>query len=280
MSSPGVSKIINSSGQVKYRSSVTCMGKHISLGTFDQESDAAGCRAEARRLLDSPVYRISSEQESVSDTSQIVNAIEAEVESLLYLPGDRAVSLINLRNSGIYIRTPIYLLKNYFLYFLRDFGPIRFDTDDLFFYSSHTIQRRGGCLFVSNYGSQESILSRYGIKKRAVLNRDYIFANGDDHDYRYDNIKVINGYYGVEREVSSGITCYKASILVNGRIIIGRYSTEIQAATAYNKAADYLTVHGLKRRYELNYITGLSSRKYAEIYSAIKLPPHILSITH
>lgn len=280
MSCPGVSKVINGKGQVKYRSSLTYRRKHISLGTFDRESDAAECCAEARKLLSSPSHGPHSNREPVSDTSQLISEIESETGSLLYLSKDRAISLINLRNNGIYIRTPIYLLKNFFLYFLRDFGPLRFDTDDLFFYSSHTIQRRGGCLFVSNYGSQESILCRYGIKKRAVLNRDYIFANGDDHDYRYDNIKVINGYYGVEREVRSGIISYKSSILVNGRIIIGRYSTEIQAATAYNKAADYLTARGLKRRYELNYIPGLSSREYAKIYSEINLPPHILSITH
>ena len=54
--------------------------------------------------------------------------------------------------------------------------------------------RRGGHLFVADYGMQVNIASRYGIKNFAVENRDYRFVNGNDHDFRYANIEILNTY--------------------------------------------------------------------------------------
>lgn len=71
---------------------------------------------------------------------------------------------MNFRDNGVYIKTPIYLRRNYFEYFLSPTLILKFDIDDLFYYSSHRIQKRGGHLFVSDYGMQYNILSRYGIK--------------------------------------------------------------------------------------------------------------------
>lgn len=36
--------------------------------------------------------------------------------------------------------------------------------------------RRGGHLFVADYGMQVNILNRYGIKNYAVKDKDYIFV--------------------------------------------------------------------------------------------------------
>ena len=105
--------------------------------------------------------------------------------------------------------------------------------------------RRGGHLFVADYGMQLNILNRYGIKNFAVPNKDYIFVNGDNTDYRYQNIKIINRYNGVTLETSTNsVQSYVAKIHVNGDYIIGRYKTDTEAAIAYNKAVDTLLSNG------------------------------------
>lgn len=52
---------------------------------------------------------------------------------------------------------------------------------------------------MNDYGMQTSILSRFGIRNHSVKGRDYIFRNGDEHDYRYENVCVINKYNGVNK---------------------------------------------------------------------------------
>ena len=59
----------------------------------------------------------------------------------------------------MYIKTPIYLRRNYFSYYFSKNEEYKFDIDDLFFYSQHKILRRGGRLFVNEYGMQTSIFS-------------------------------------------------------------------------------------------------------------------------
>ena len=56
----------------------------------------------------------------------------------------------------------------YFSYYLSENEELKFDIDDLFYYSNHKIMRRGGHLFVSDYGMQISILSRYEIMLHKV----------------------------------------------------------------------------------------------------------------
>ena len=58
--------------------------------------------------------------------------------------------------------------------------------------------KRGGHLFVADYGMQINIMSRYGIKNYAVLGKDYRFINEDTYDY---NVKVSykkDDYYKIE----------------------------------------------------------------------------------
>lgn len=114
-----------------------------------------------------------------------------------HLSFDKAVCLLNFRDNHLYFHNPIYLRKGYFSYFLSNDMELKFDIDDLFYYAGHRIQKRQGHLFVSDYGMQYSILSRYGIKPYAVTGRDYLFFNGDTHDFRYSNILNINRYHGV-----------------------------------------------------------------------------------
>ena len=166
---PGITTAYYSDGSVYYRASITYNRKHISLGGFASPEEGSKAYLEA---------------------SAILNGDRTDVEAYdpsMALPFHKYVSLTNLRNNGIYIKTPIYLYSNYFLYHLTPELSLKFDRDDLFFYSSHTIQQKGGYLFICHYGSQYGILSRYGIHPFAVADKDYIFVNGDNTDYRYEN---------------------------------------------------------------------------------------------
>jgi hypothetical protein len=148
---------------------------------------------------------------------------------------------------------------------------LKFDIDDLFYYSSHKIQKRQGHLFVSDYGMQYSILSRYGIIPYAVPGRDYDFANGDSLDFRYSNIIIHNHYHGVQSIPKHGVTRYKACIHINGIYVIGTYTSEEKAAIAYNKAADLAKSAGICKNFPENYITSISPKEYADIYTQLKI---------
>lgn len=253
----GVSTAYRADGTVYYRASITYNNKHISLGGYDKPDSGHQAYQQASQILNGP--RITIE----------------DYEAYAALPFSKFVSLVNLRNNGIYFKTPIYLYSGYFLYYLEPDIALKFDRDDLFFYSSHTIQKKGGYLFVCHYGSQYGILSRYGVRKFAVEGRDYIFANGDNHDYRYQNIKIINQYMGVTRNTDYGTPCYTVSIHVNGNFLVGRYESEIDAAIAYNKAADILNKKGIQKKYIKNYISGLSSEEYKRRYDFIEISNHL-----
>ena len=136
--------------------------------------------------------------------------------------------------------------------------------------------KRGGHLFVAEYGMQTSILSRYGIRSYAVKDRDYRFLNGDAHDLRYANIEIINPYFGVFRTGTLGGYTYQVKIHINGDLQIGMYKDEKTAAIAYNKAADFCHQYGIVKNFPVNYIESLSAREYAEIYSAITLPARFI----
>lgn len=186
--------------------------------------------------------------------------------------------LINFRDNGVYIKNPIYLMKRYFLYYLDPESVFKFDIDDLFFYSSHHISRRGGHFFVADYGMQLSINSRYGIRRHAVAGRDYRFINGDPFDYRYENIEIINRFFGVEKIPKKNKDLYRAKILVNGTYIIGIYQTETEAAIAYNKAADIISKRLPGKSYDINYIDSIPPHEYAEIYINIDISEKILNL--
>lgn len=254
----GVYKATKKDGSTYFRGNITYNGKHISLGSYDTNASCAAAYDEAWMLLKNKDIDILSCQSVVK-----------------YLPFEKCVTLINVRDNHIYIKTPIYLQKNYFQYYLDKSIVLKFDNDDLFYYSSHKIQNRGGHMFVSDYGMQYNILGRYGIKPYSVKGKDYIFANGDDTDLRYSNIVVVNKYHGVYKEQKKGKTVYAAKIHLNGDFIVGRYQDEATAAIAYNKAVDLCKSRGMTKSFPVNYITEYSPREYADVYTEIKISSHL-----
>ena len=256
----GVSVAKQKNGTVYYRSSITYRNKHISLGSFSSEEDAGTAYLDALKIL--------------NDNSITLIRIADPDFTLSF---EKAITLLNFRDNQLYIKNPIYLRKGYFSYFLSPSIELKFDIDDLFYYSSHKIQRRQGHLFVSDYGMQYSILSRYGIKPYAVLGRDYEFANGDSYDYRYSNIIVWNHYHGVQQFQQNGITKYRTLIHINGNYMIGTYATEDMAAIAYNKAADLAKAAGIQKNFPENYVESLGPKEYAEVYTKLHLSKRYLN---
>jgi hypothetical protein len=248
----GVFQAQKKDGTIYYRVSVTYHGKHISLGSFDDSEHAGQCYLNARALLDSDLGIDDYSQNSCMDFA-------------------KWVTLVNFRDNDIYFKTPIYLYKKYFLYYLSQEHPLKFDVDDLFYYSTHTIMTRNGYLFVADYGMQVNILSRYGIRNYAVCGRDYVFVNGDPHDFTYKNIKIINHYFGVEQITRKGRIAYRTKIHVNGDFIVGCYETEEMAAIAYNKAANLLKAQGISKNFPENYLENLSAIEYAKLYNAVRI---------
>ena len=121
-------------------------------------------------------------------------------------------------------------------------------------------------------------MNRHGIKNFAVEGKDYVFINGDNTDFRNENLKIINRYQGVSVEEIKGKTCYKARINIPGYYTIGTYTTEDEAAIAYNKAIDILKRNGVKKNYTPNYIDGFSPSKYADIYHNLKISKKIIKL--
>lgn len=253
----GVYETQKKDGSVYYRASFTYKGKHISLGSFDNKIKANQAYAEAGRIIGGRDITIGN---YAPDSA---------------LPFEKWVVIINFRDNGLYFSTPIYARPKFFYYYLSPSLVLKFDIDDLFYYSSHKIMKRNGHLFVADYGMQVSILSRYDIKSFAVAGRDYVFLNGDNTDFRRQNIKIINRYNGVYAITAKGRTKYKAKINVPGYYIIGVYKSELEAAVAYNKAVDILKRNGVKKNYTPNYIDGLSPSAYADIYSKLKISDKI-----
>lgn len=247
-------------GTPSFRASITYRGRHISLGSFDAATKAAKVYKEALKITSDSSFTLSSYRSSMS------------------IPFEKYVSLINYRDKGMYISNPIYLEKKYFLYYLSPGNPLKFDIEDLFYYSSHKIMKRGSHLFVADYGSQLSVLQRYGIKSYAVEGRDYRFANDDPTDLRYENIIILNRYRGVIQFAQRGFIKYKAVIHIKSNYVIGRYNSEAEAAIAYNKAADILIKNGVKKNFQLNYVEDLSPSQYADIYVKLKISPKIYGI--
>ncbi len=130
--------------------------------------------------------------------------------------------------------------------------------------------QRGGHFFVADYGSQVNIMNRYGIRSYAVENRDFVFKNGDNSDFRYGNIKIINKYNGVTSKMTKKGMRYTTRIHIKGNYTVGNYSTEEEAAIAYNKAIDILSKNGINKAFIQNYVD-IPASKYAEIYQNIKI---------
>lgn len=241
-----------------YRSSITIGRKHISLGSFNSYEAANEAYIFARMLYESDY--------SIDDYSNLA----------VPFAFSKYVIIINYRDNKLYFKTPVYIFKKYFYYYINPSFVLKFDVDDLFYYTNHSIMVRGNHMFVADYGMQVNILSRYGIREHAVAGRDYYFANGDTSDFRYGNVVIINSYYGVRRIVKNGKDAYKVYIHINGDFVVGTYRDEITAAIAYNKAADILRKNGCKKDFPENYPESLSAIKYASIYNSVRISKRIL----
>lgn len=255
----GVYESKKKNGETYYRSSLTYQGKHISLGSFDDAMKAHLCYEEGLSCLNDPS----------------ITLLNCHPE---YLSFDKVVSLLNFRDNHLYFGTPIYVRNKYFYYYFSKYEHLIFDIEDLFYYSSHKIMRRGGHLFVADYGMQVNILNRYGIKNYGVKDRDYRFINGNECDFRYSNIEIINRYYGVLKESKSNRTYYRAKIHINGDYLIGTYDTETEAAIAYNKAVDIVRSKGIKRNYPVNYIEEISAKEYADLYTRLVISEKLIKL--
>lgn len=242
-------------GTPSYRVSFYHNKKHVAIGSYPEKTAAEAALEEAQRFY--------------SDTSITIENYRGHLHSIT---SDKAVTIINHRDNQVYIKTPIYLENGYFLYFLDGFGILKFDNDDLFYYSTHRILLHDGHLYVNDYGSQYSLFARYGIRNYAVKGIDYEFANGDSTDLRYENVIVINPYNGVRQIDHRGLIRYEAKIHINGYTRLGIFRSVEEAAVAYNKAVDYLASHGSSKNYVKNYVTDLSPEEYKKVYDRIRLP--------
>lgn len=266
----GVFKAKKKNGEIYYRASITFSAKHISLGSFSTEDYAHKAYIEADKIL--------------YDLERKIN-IENFKSKIKYLDLDKAISLINFRDRKTYIKTPIYLREGYFSYFLFSYEEtppkikireLKFSNDDLFYYSQHRILIHDGHFYVNDYGMQYGIFARFGIKNFAVKGRDYDFSNGDENDFRYDNIIIFSKYHGVICHHENGLYSYETRIKINGEFRIGIYHSEKKAAIAYNKASDFAKKHGIKKDFPQNYIDEISPKEYAEIYTNVKLPENFI----
>ena len=258
---PGVYKAQKKDGTIYYRSSITYSGKHISLGSFTTEKEANS----AYRSADTLLHENSLSLDDYRKKEQLLSFA-------------KWVALVNFRDNGMYIKTPIYLQKRFFYYYFSPDDYLTFDIDDLFYYSTRTISRRGGHLFVADYGMQVNILSRYGIKNFAVENRDFRFVNGNNKDFRYENIEIINRFHGVQRKERNGQYYYETKIHLRGDFLVGRYETEIEAAIAYNKAASILITKGYEKEFPVNFIEELNSETYRSLYKHVNISKRIVDL--
>ncbi len=250
---PGVYTAVRRDQTEYFRASLTYRAKHISLGSYDRAEDAHRAYLLAGSLLADPAVSLNDYREDSP------------------LPFDKWVCLINFRDNGIYFATPIYVRPKFFYYYFAPSDFFIFDLEDLFYYATRRISRRGGHFFVADYGMQINIMSRYGIKNYAVEGRDFRFINGNSQDMRYENIEIINRYHGVFAVREKGKIRYRVRIHVKGNLNVGVYDSEEEAAVAYNKAADLLKKAGVNKAYALNYMEGMPPAVYADLYASIKV---------
>ncbi len=258
MNLPGSYESKKKDGSIYYRSSCTFRNRHISLGSYSTSGEAHEAYKQALFLL-------GHSEVSLGDYSK-----------LNPLPFEKWVVLINFRDNHLYFSTPIYVRPKFFYYYLDEHFRLTFDIDDLFFYASHKITRRKGHLFVAHYGMQLNLANRYGIKNYAVLGKDYRFVNGDCHDYRYENIEILNPYQGVSTVNRRGKKMFKAQLHLNGNYTIGYYDSSLEAAIAYNKAVDIVKRNGCKKNFIQNETEGITPSVYAELYSKLKISSKII----
>ena len=110
-------------GSVSYRVSITFHGKHISLGSYDNMEAAEKAYLDGKTVID---CKLTPDAYS----------------SGLALPHDKFIVLSNYVINGLYIPNPIFLRNRFFEYYMSANHILKFDRDDLFFYSAHKIQKK------------------------------------------------------------------------------------------------------------------------------------------
>lgn len=253
----GVYSARRKDGSLYFRASLTYKRKHISLGSFSTPEAAHQAYLVGTRLLADP---------------SIILLQYHEASPLAF---EKWVCLLNFRDNGIYFATPIYMGQKLFYYHLSPAKTLKFDLDDLFYYSSHKIMCRGNHFFVADYGMQVNLVSRYGIKNYAVEGRDFRFLNGDSTDFRRENLEILNIYHGVRLTKKNGQYLYTVRIHIRGNYLVGQYTSQEEAAIAYNKAIDILRQNGVGKKFVSNYIEGMSPSRYADIYTGLEIAPQI-----
>lgn len=256
----GVYQSTKKDGRIYYRSSITFNNKHLSLGSYSTELTAHEAYLLAYNILFKEAFHY------------------LDFKKRAPLSFDKWFVLLNYRDNGYYIKNPIYLHKTYFSYFLDEQTELKFDVDDLFYYSNHKIFSKSGYLFVNDYGMQVNILNRYGIKNHAVVHRDYQFIDGDSTNLTRQNLLVLNPYHGVELKENGHHIKYVARINIKGRYTIGWYKNQIDAAIAYNKAAEVIMAKDPNgKTYALNYINQLSKEDYKLKYHQLIISKKIIN---
>lgn len=105
----GVYKTNKKDGSVYYRVSITYKNKHISIGSYDDENTASQVYCTACDILFKPdIYYVNIDLHTSS-----------YAECHIDFPYSKFISLINFRDNGIYIKTPIYLCNKAFCIFLN-----------------------------------------------------------------------------------------------------------------------------------------------------------------
>lgn len=90
----GVFEASKKDGSVYYRASITYRSKHISLGSYSNEADAAAAYEEAVQVLSKKTHRI--------DRELLTSSYKKGKNKLDF---DKYITLINFRDNGIYLKT-------------------------------------------------------------------------------------------------------------------------------------------------------------------------------
>lgn len=205
-------------------------------------------------------------------------SIEDFTEDCL-IPFEKFITCINYRDTGIYIKTPIYIHKDHFKYYFAYNFYLLFDLKDLLYFSTNKIHKRGEYLYTYIGDHQESILKRFGFSKKMTYLTDYCFVNDNRYDFRRHNIKVINHYTGVFSEVKFNKPTFVTRIFTDKYIVVGHYETEVQAAIAYNRAVDLLKDSPFASKYQKNTFPFLTRHEYEQIYTNLLISKRLIHMS-
>ncbi len=245
---------INKNSGTEYQLYYKYKNKRIYLGAYQTFALASSAFLEAEEV--------------------VISKISIDCASHLTLPFHKVVSLINFRDNGVFFKNPIYICGDYFKYYVSKDTVFSFDNNHLFFFSTNKIAIRGNYIYTQDGITQRNILSRFGIPSHSVCGKDYLFKNNNPYDFRKDNLHIVRHYLGVTYVKKNGLPVYVTKIFFNKSIVVGHYSSEVEAAIAYNKAADLLTKH-TQTEYMHNDIPYLTQAEYNALYESVTISSYL-----